>query len=85
MDDDSMASLQGSLEAGLAAFDVVVYQACAYPHDKGDLRIGQVRVVPEDQCFALQAWKGAKGCHEEGFCREDGWPFDLLWACPSAG
>ena len=61
-----MVPLQGSSQAGRATFNVVAGRSCWDPHHKGDLGVGQARVVPQDQCFALPRWKGVKGRHEKG-------------------
>lgn len=61
-----MVPLQGSSQAGRATFNMVGGRACWDSHHKGDLGVGQARVVPQDQCFALPRWKGVKGRHEKG-------------------
>ena len=61
-----MVPFQGSSQAGRAAFSVVAGRSCRDPHHNGDLGVGQARVVPQDQCFALPRWKGVKGSHEKG-------------------
>ena len=66
MGDRRMVPLQGSSQAGRATFSVVAGRACWDPHHKGDLGVGQARVVSQDQCFALLRWKGVKGRHEKG-------------------
>jgi len=61
-----MVPLQGSLQAGCAAFSVIAGRPCRDPHHKGDLGVGQARVVPQDQRLALPRWKGVKGSHQKG-------------------
>jgi len=61
-----MVPLQGSSQTGRATFNVVAGRACWDPHHKGDLGVGQARVVPQDQRFALPRWKGVQGRHEKG-------------------
>jgi hypothetical protein len=58
--------LQGSSQAGCATFNVAADEACGDSHHKGNLGVGQARVVPQDQCFALPRWKGVKDRHEKG-------------------
>ena len=62
-----MVALQDSLQVGHATFNVLAGRACADPHHKGDLGIGQAHVKPQDQRFVLPGWEGLKGRDEKGF------------------
>ncbi len=53
-------AVEGSLEGGHTAADVDVHCSGADSHRRGDLGIGQVRVIAQDQRLSLRARKRAK-------------------------